>query len=273
MNTTLVTLDSKTAVALSAANRSSNFVTPFYRGLFLPRERDTYWAVALQRANIWNSNPNVSATTWGNATWDYSHDNGVTWNGPYIIPEGTYSVDDINEYVHSIMFANGHYGGSVTVPLYGIEIIPNFNTLRTEIRINPPSPPDPGTGYQFQLFDFMTTLLGFSAPQIVVATVNGDQKVDITMGVDQISIRVDLVDSGASFGGDGNHSDSVYVFQFDVRPGALQDINPNNLTFLRVRSEEIKNVRCYLTDSRGRELNLRGEDIVITLLFKKFKLI
>ena len=52
----------------------------------------------------------------------------------YIIPEGSYHVQDINEFVHRQMRKDGHYDEANDKD--NIEIFANNNTLKSEMFLN-----------------------------------------------------------------------------------------------------------------------------------------
>jgi len=63
------------------------------------------YEMALVHLDTYYSFPNIDLT---NNNFRYSPDNGTTWFN-IDIPEGSYEIRDINDYVQRIMRDNGHY--------------------------------------------------------------------------------------------------------------------------------------------------------------------
>lgn len=261
-----VVIESKIAIIQKPNQTSDDFILEIPEGINLHQTDKSYWQVGLFHASIWNTIPNISSN-YGNQNWEYSPDNGVTWF-PHVVPEGTYSIEDLNDYIHSVMFSAGHYGGSPLLPQYAIEILPNYQTSRVTIKINLPVAPDPGVGYQFRLLANLTQLLGFSVPADIAVTTIGDIRADITMGVNQISINADVVDSEAGLNSGGSGSNIIHVYLPDKAPGSLLSIQPYSILWLPLNQERIKKIHVYFRDSLNRPVDFRGEDVVITLVFR-----
>ena len=272
MTSIFVTLESSAAIATNSSYSSDDFTTEYYQSIVLPADDNTLWGVGLYRAAIWNTIPNVSATSYNNNAFSYSPDGGVTTVN-VVIPEGTYSYEDINNYLHQVMFDNGDFGGTALNPIYAITLVPNYQTLRVEFVITAPPTGDPNPGpYEVTLVNNFADFIGFT-PQVLSGpgTYTGTFAPDVTSGVNQVSINLDVIKASAAFGPNGKSAQILYVYTPDVPPGGLIDLNPNNPVFLEVDARQIKKIRCYFLDSQGREVDFRGEDNTITLEFKKFK--
>src|SRR6218665_2450587 len=92
--------------------------------------------MALVNLETYNSFPNIDSS---NSNCRYSPDKGTT--GFNInVPEGSYEIVDIDEYVQRIMKENGPYaaaaGDGDVGEIYPISIQPNNNTLKSVLDID-----------------------------------------------------------------------------------------------------------------------------------------
>ena len=92
-----------------------------------------HWLVS----KTYNSFPNIDSSS---NNCRYFPDKGTTWFN-ISMPEGSYEIVDIDEYVQRIMKENGHYAaaagdGDVGGEVYPISIQPNNNTLKSVLDID-----------------------------------------------------------------------------------------------------------------------------------------
>ena len=59
----------------------------------------------------------------------------------------------------------------------------------------------------------------------------------------------------------GSTQPTIYSFFPDVAPGYKIIENPHNLLYLPIASDTIHSITIGLTDQKGNELNLRGENL------------
>ncbi len=61
----------------------------------------------------------------------------------------------------------------------------------------------------------------------------------------------------------------LYSFFPNVKPGYKVVQDPVNVVYLPINSEQIQNIRIWLTDQDGNPLDFRGETITCRLNFKQ----
>jgi hypothetical protein len=246
----------------SVTTQTSHDFTVNYNNFILDREAD--YEIALVKANIWYSYYNI-AEAHGNNKFRYH--NGTVWRNQVIIPDGVYSVDQINDIIQGNMYAHGDYT-SGSPDSYDINLYPNYSTLKLDIVLT--------NNYQLDLQDSQSTLnalLGFSssipASNGLEITVTGDRTVDITRGVNSLSIHCSLVQGSYE---NEVASDVIYSFSPDKSPGELLNIDVNQRIYLPIRDKgQITSIRFRLTDQKDRPVDLNNEDCVYLCELRKIK--
>ena len=241
----LLKLDSKNAA------KSDDFEVEYTQPIPAPGS----WEIALIRSFVWYSYYNVSAA-YGTNIIRYSKNAGSTWETNITIPDGIYSVTDINNVIQAELKLRGDWN-SIDETHY-ITIKPNFNTLRVEVELS--------NNYQV---DFtagsIRTLLGFDS---IIATVSqsATNLADITRGVNSLVINCSLTDAGYQnqFSGNG-----LYSFLPDSPPGSNIQIIPSEPIYLPVNTQMITRIRVWITDQQNRRVDLSGEDVTYLLHIRK----
>ena len=245
----------------NATGPADNFRVNFKPPLFFGSGK---YECALVSANVWNSIANISATEYNNARFSYR-----VGGGPIInidIPEGTYSIVDINAAIFQGLVNNGDEGPAGTP---SIELVPNFNTLKIEIVIN-----DPAFQVELNTSDFYK-LLGFSDAQaavpLIVSTV-GDNVANINNDINKLLITTTFLDnSGASYDG-ANTSNVLYSFVFSNPPGANEDITPAERLYIPMNNaKQISYVQMQIKDNLNRDVDFRGEPVSYLLHLREVK--
>jgi len=176
--------------------------------------------ISLTKATLYSSWYNISAKI-GNNTISYSIPNGDdTVN--LTLPDGTYQITDINNFIHADMHNRGYYfkpvspaGVANATPIYPINIVADPITYRVSMQFLPLSPP-PNPTYQSE---------GDDPPDYSWA-LNPDETSPDTP-------KVYIADQGTNFnaGGSSNTRSSMSrVLGF--APGTYPD--PNDGTLLKV---------------------------------------
>src|SRR6218665_3504679 len=120
----------------------------------------------------------------------YSPDNGTTWFN-INVPEISYEIVDIDEYVQTIMKKNGHYAaeagdGEVGGEIYPISIQPNNNTLTSVLDI------DANYKVDFTTANSIRSVLGFNS-QIYSAGYNESENIVNIMNVNSLRVTSDVI--------------------------------------------------------------------------------
>ena len=123
--------------------------------------------VSLDSISLPYSWPNISLATYGPGSNAFAYIfNGTSY--PVTLPDGYYSVSDINSFLQAVMLANGHFlvltdAAGITSPQFFLSLLPNATYATTTLSATPiPSTLPPNTTNPNNL-----TLSGLS-PQIVL---------------------------------------------------------------------------------------------------------
>ena len=210
-------------------------------------DRAKQYEMALVNLETYYSFPNIDAT---NNNFRYSPDNGATWFN-IDIPEGSYEITDINDYVQRIMKDNGHYDS--TNDVYYITVEPNNNTLKSVVDI--------GVGYKvdFSTANSIRSVLGFNS-QVYSEGYNESENIVNILSVNSLRVTSDVIASSYTNGGTEN---IIYSFFPNVGPGFKIIQEPLNLIYLPVTLTTISQMENKLVDQNGKLLNLRGEELSI----------
>lgn len=235
--------------------RTHDFTINFSRAIDLS---DGLWAIALQKIDYCFAWFNIEAS-YNNNTFSYS--NGVVYR-TVTLPDGNYTVDLINDYLHEVMLANGDYTiDPVTgAPVYSISITPNYPTLKTKISI--------AGGY---MVDFTGSskfreLLGFPAV-VVAATALGTEHANIDRDVESLHLHCDLVTNSYN---NATNNDLLYTLVPNGFPGSILKEEPHERIFLPIKgATHVNRIRIYFTDQRNRSISFHGEPVAVTIVIRK----
>jgi len=244
----------------SATGPSDNFRVNFKPPLFFGAGK---YECALVSANVWNSIANVSATEYNNARFTYVV-GAISYD--IDIPEGTYSIVDLNAAIFQGLVDDGNEGPA---GLPSIELVPNFNTLKIEIVIN-----DAAFTVDLSTSDFYK-LLGFSDAQAAVPLATstvGDNVANINNDINKLLITTTFLDnSGASYDG-ATTSNVLYSFVFSNPPGANEDITPAERLYIPMNNaKQISYVQMQIKDNLNRDVDFRGEPVSYLLHLRELK--
>lgn len=239
----------------AGATDTSDFTVEFSPPIDL---RDGNWELALNKLSCWYSWYNISAAQ-GNNTMRYN--NSVGWNN-VVIPDGQYSIGDINDYLHSVMKANGDYTLSGTVEIYDIEITPNYATNKVHLEFT--------NSYQLDLSVSDIYLLMGSASAIY--SVSGDlpNNANITNDIDNLWARCSIVVGGGSYL-NSITDDIIYTFVPESPPNSNINIIPLQLIYMPIAQANnlVRKMRLYITDNLGRPIDFNGEPITWSLTMRR----
>ena len=205
------------------------------------------YEMALVGLETYYSFPNIDAT---NNNFRYSPDGSETWFNVNV-PEGSYEMADINEYLQRIMKENGHYDAANAECC--ITLQPNSNTLKSVLNIAPNYKVD------FTPANSIRTVLGFERWVYSEGYNESENIIDI-MSVTNLRVTSDVIGASYTNGTTGN---VIYSFFPNVGPGYKIIETPANLIYLPVTLHTISSMETKLTDQNGKLVNLRGEDLSI----------
>lgn len=237
--------EQKSSFYILLSEKSTHIKTKFRPVIQLDENRK--YEMALVNLETYYSFPNIDSS---NNNFRYSPDNGATWTN-INIPEGSYEIVDINEYIQRIMRENGHY--NTAADEYNITLEPNNNTLKSVLDIS--------TNYKvdFTTANSIRTVLGFNT-QVYAAGYNESEKIINIISVNSLRITSDIIGSSYSNGLTGN---IIYSFFPSVGPGYKIIEVPVNLVYLPIILKTISLMETKLIDQNNKLINLRGEELSI----------
>ena len=158
------------------------------------------------------------------------------------------------------MLANGDVPTVNGAPQYNIIVAPNYSTLKVDITAK--------NNYQLKFNSSMNELLGFDNSQRTVSTTtSGNNVANITRSVNSLSIKCSIATGSFE---NATTSDVIYTFIFNVGPGSLQEIAPNQILYVPINTyNEIQSIRMRLTDQLGRPVDLNNEPTTYLLHLRK----
>ena len=230
----------KKSFSIVVSDNKTRFKTWFKRPIQLDKKTD--YEIARINLETYYSFPNIDRS---NNCFSYSPGATAPWVD-IIIAEGSYHVEDINDFIQREMRNNGHYDKENDKN--NVEISANTNTLRSEmfLKIN--------YEVDFGKDKSINRLLGFHSKLYTSGFHESESMVNI-LTINSILINIDII-SGSYV--NGFTQPTIYSFFPDVSPGYKIIENSDNLLYL-LTSDTIHSIIIWLTDQKGNELNLRGE--------------
>mgnify|MGYP006368103111 FL=1 len=235
----------KSSFYILLSEKSTHIKTKFRPLIQLDKDRK--YEMALVNLETYFSFPNMDSS---NHNFRYSPDNGATWVN-INIPEGSYELVDINEYIQRIMRENGHYDS--TSDEYNITLEANNNTLKSVLNI--------AANYMvdFTPENSVRSVLGFNA-LIYSSGCNESENIVNILSVTSLRITSDIIGSSYS---NGSNENTIYSFFPSVGPGYKIIEVPVNLVYLPITMNTISSMETKLIDQNGKLINLRGEELSI----------
>ena len=139
-----------------------------------------------------------------------------------IIPEGSYHVEDINEFIQRKMRKNGHYEKANDKD--NIEISANTNTIKSEMIINN------NCEVVFRRYNSINSLIRFYSKLYTSGLHESENMVNI-LTINSILVNIDIIsDSHVN----GSTQPTIFSFFPDVSPGYKIIENPHNLLYLSI---------------------------------------
>jgi hypothetical protein len=234
MTSQLLTLSSSTGGDVTEA---------FNDPIKLDHENNIY-SLALHQAFLWYSWPNISPS-FGNDTITYN--NGTT-DKTISFPTGNYSVNDLINRIHEVMKENGDSSVVDGLDVFDINFEVNYTTIAVKIALT--------NSYTLDLSaNTFGLLIGFPAIDVTTTTLS-TLTPDITRGIESIFINCSIIRGSYS---NGVRSQVLYSFSPNAGVGTLIHVNPRNLLFLEIDTDNITSIRVWVTDQLGRAIDFRNE--------------
>lgn len=248
----LVNIDS----SITNVTETDNFIVEYNDPIDLG---DRNWEVALVSTNLWYSWYNISAEKNNNII---RYNNGVTTE-TVVVPDGQYTINQLNAFFHDAMRDNGDYtaGSTPDFDEFNITLDVNYSTLRVKIIITGGYELDLTQGLLYKLLGGNQAVYDTSGDLEYVANVNDS--------INNLIIHCSILDSGSSYS-NSSRSDVLYTFVPSSEPGTNIEITPNTPVYIGINytGSTIRELRMYITDNLGRRVNLNGEPVSYLLHFR-----
>lgn len=218
-----LSISSKTSVL------SSNFSPPL--------QLENGYECALLYLSTFNSIPNIDST---NNKFHYGDNEMIE------IPEGTYELQDIADYIKSKI-------QNATLTLSS-----NNNTLKTTIFCT--------KDINFKKSESLGNLLGFGK-QILKANKLHESALPVNiLSTTVVRIECDII-SGSFINGKSGHI--IHEFAPNIPPGYRIIEIPKNVIYFPINQKTISTINIRLIDNNNKLINFRGEEIQLYLHIKK----
>jgi len=229
----------KESFQIVVTDNKTKFTTQFNPHIQLKKNKR--YEIALVNLETYYSFPNITRQ---NCRFTYSPDAGYTWHH-ILVPEGSYDIEDIDDYIQQKMKQNGHVNK--------ISLSANTNTLKAVVLLE--------NNYQvdFQPMDSISSVLGFNEEVYTNDYQESENPVNI-LSINSILVNIDII-SGSYV--NGRRNPTIYSFFPAVSPGYKIIETPANLVYLPITLDAIYSMQTTITDQNGALLNLRGENVSI----------
>lgn len=215
------------------------------------------YEIGLKALSTSYSMPNIDVH---NNVLRYSTDQGKTYQD-LVLEVGSYEIAELKTVIDHKLKASGHFDPQYDKAYIGIEGNPGSG--RTEVTIR----------HKDYMIDFAApnsigSIFGFAKKQIGYGY-NVSDGLAMINPLNTILVHCNLV-NGTRY--NGKSIQSLYEFTPRVPPGYKMYEQVANPTFVPVSNAfgSIQNIRIWLTDEDLKILNLRGEEITIVLLLRKY---
>ena len=207
--------------------------------------------VSLTHCSIYYTWRNVKSM-YNNNTLSYKHKPSNKTHD-ITIPDGSYSIDDLSNYIHFTMVQNS-YAKDFNTPS-GIRIYANPVFNRVTISVS--------EEFELNLGKGLAHFLGFDSSQFSITNteVNGALKPN-TERVHNVIINCNLAQNDYN-----NSSNTLFTFTPDQSFGTLLSIKPNYPLWTSCRNASFSDIEVWFTDQDNRPLEIE-DNVTVTLHIK-----
>ena len=190
--------------------------------------------------------------TWKNRKSSYNNNkfkiSAPTWNEEFELPDGSYSISDIQDYFEYILKKHSKSVDNPPIRMY-VNRIENRNTFKTK------------SGYILELLTPETMQLFGSAENKITRDKNG-QNVPRLEVVKLVLVHCNLVNNDYQ-----QDSRILYAFVPNKTFSSLLEISPTNHVFLKTFNSEFQEIKIWFADQTSAPLELEDK-INVTLIIK-----
>lgn len=218
---------------LSITGNTSNLTTNYTPTLQLDGE----YECGLLYLSTFNSIPNIDSKN----NKFYFGDSGVVE-----IPEGSYELQDINDYINNAMKD------------CELKLTSNNNTLKTNLQCS--------QDVHFNKSNTLQNMLGFGNETLKARILHESRFPINILSTTVVRIECDII-SGSFINGKPSHI--IYEFAPNVPPGYRIIEIPKNIIYFPVNHNNISSINIKILDIKNNLINFRGEEIQLYLHLRK----
>ena len=171
-----------------------------------------------------------------------------TWNKEFELPDGSYSISDIQDYFEYILKKHSESADNPSIRIY-VNKIENRITFKIK------------SGYYLELLTIETMKLLGSTESKITKHKNGENAPHVEV-VELVLVHCNLVNNDYQ-----QDSRILYTFVPNKAFGSLLEISPSNHVFLKTLNSEFQEIKIWFTDEKSMPLELEDK-INITLIIK-----
>ena len=207
------------------------------------------------KLNLKNTKKNMALVnlsiycTWKNMKSEYNNNkfkiSAPTWNETLDLPDGSYSISDIQDYSEFIIKKHETLTENPSIQIYANKI---KNRIVFKIK----------TGYKLELLTLETMKLLGSTNKVVDKNKNGDN-VPKLESVEVVLVHCNLVKN------DYQHASKVFSFVPNKKLGQLLNISPHVFAMMNTINTECSSVEVWFTDQSSKALEIE-DNVNLTLI-------
>ena len=188
--------------------------------------------------------------TWSNTKSSYNNNKfkiSPTWNEEFILPDGSYSISDIQNYFQYILKKHGENIDKPSIQIY-VNKIKNRITFKIK------------NGYTLELLTKETMKVLGSTKNKITKDKNGENVPHLEI-TEVILVHCKMVNN------DYQHDSQVlYTFVPNKSVDSLLDICPSNHIFLKTFNSEYNEIVVWFTDQNSKPLEIEDRIILIMVI-------
>ena len=197
----------------------------------------------IDKLDLKNPNKNMALA---NLSIYYTWKNAKSWNETFDLPDGSYNISEIQDYIEYIIKKHETTGETVPILIYA-------NTINNRIVFKIKS------GYKLELLSKETMKLLGSTKNIIDSDKNSEN-VPRLENVEVVLVHCNLVNNSHQ-----QHSRVLFTFAPTKQYGKLISISPHSLVFLKTMNTEFSEIEVWFTDQNNNALEIE-DNVNISLI-------
>ena len=210
----------------------------------------------IDKLDLRNPNKNMALAnlsiyyTWKNVKSIYNNNkfkiSALTWNETFDLPDGSYNISEIQDYIEYIIKKHETIGGNAPILIYA-----NIINNRIVFKIK--------SGYKLELLSKETMKLLGNTKDTIDADKN-NENVPKLENVEVVLVHCNLVNDAYQ-----QHSRILFTFVPNKQYGQLISITPHSLDFLKTMNTDFSEIEIWFTDQNNNALEIE-ENVNISLI-------